>query len=532
MVEDGPKGLRIAAVNPPARALGVTEGLSFTDARARAPQLEHEDIDRAADAQALAALAEWMMRWVPLVALHGEDAMILETTGCDHLYGGEADMAAAISAKMTASGFAHCIALASTPGAAFGLAHDPARSEAPFICAPGREKADLAGAPVTALRLSADASQLLRRFGLTRIGQLYTVDRKSLARRFNSREAADAVLLRLDQVLGLKTEPLDYVYPAPDYAVRLPCPEPLGDLEGVKEGLTRLMAKLTAELAGHGLGARLFDLRAFRSDGSVVSLSVSAARAVRDPAHIHRLFRDRLETLDPGFGIDLLLLEARRTSPMAESSPPLSGDLAGEGADEAALSRLADRIVAKLGEGAVTVSAPFESHLPERAERRLPYRGSLPDWRGQTAETGLRPLRLFNQPEPVDVMAEVPEGPPLRFVWRRVVRKVTRADGPERIAPEWWLSLAAPSSAASLKGATLDWLSPKMDPRADAAQIEKIRTQLQEDARAETRQALPRARDYYRVEDDTGRRYWLFRDGLYGDERGGTPRWFMHGLFS
>lgn len=529
--ETGAGGDLLVAVNRAGRALGVEAGLTLTDAMARAPGLVIEPIDRVADRTALETLGAWMVRFSPLVALDGEDCLMLETTGCDHLFGGEAAMADMIADRLSQAGIKHRIGMAGVPGAAWALAHGVLEGP-PAILPDGGEREGLAILPVSGLRLSEDTLRLLRRFGLNRIGQLYQIDRKALARRFASREMADAVHIRLDQALGLRREPLRPLTPPPDYAARLHCPEPLGDLDGVREGLSRLTRDVCAQLAAHGRGARDFALVAFRSDGSVSSAFVSAARAVRDEKHVLRLFREKIERVDPGFGIDLLLLEARRTGAMAAGAVALSGDLAASDVDEVGLAALSDRITAKLGAGTVRYVRQQESHIPERAETLEPYEGRLPAW--ETARHQDRPLRMLASPEPLEVLAEVPDGPPLRFVWRRVARKATRADGPERIAPEWWLSFGAIQKPADPGGLSKDWLSPKLDPRADAALIAKTRTQLEqaEDSEPELISNLPRARDYYRIEDEAGRRYWIYREGLYGDGRGGAPRWFMHGLFT
>ena len=530
LVESGAHGLLVVAANAPARQLGVNEGLRFTDARARAPALVSEDIDRKGDAAALMALARWMIRLTPLVALDGEDGLMLETTGCDHLLGGEVAMMEKLGALLEAQGLPHQLGLASTPGAASALA----RAAPGTRLADGEEAEGLAGLPVSALRLSPAAGTLLRRFGLTRIGQLYGIDRKALARRFRSAAEADAVRLRLDQALGLRREPLSPLRPVPARTARLSCPEPIASSEAVRTGLEWLTAELCAQLSEFGQGARGFCLLAFRADGSQDMVEVRAARPVRSPKHVLRLFAEKLDRIDPGFGIDLLLLEAHRTGPMETGAVALSGDLAASDLDEVALSALADRITARLGEGRVEVADFRESHVPEEGEKVMAFDGALPAPYEFMPVAGPRPIRLFARPEPVEVLAEVPDGPPLRFIWRRIVRRVVRADGPERISPEWWRHLAPPPAAPHPDGLARKWLTPKMDPRADATQITKTR------ARWEAMQApgsepvkdLPRARDYYRVEDEEGRRYWVFRDGLYEDGRGGPPQWYVQGLFA
>lgn len=487
-------GLTVAAANPAAQAAGIQAGMRFSDARACLPGLSSEEIDRESDARALNLLARWMTCFSPLVALEGEDGLLLETTGCDHLFGGETRIAATLSEKLARTGYDHRIAIAGTPGAAQAVARHGAMRGAPQILSESQVRGGLSDLPVQALRLSPEAATLLRRFGLTRIGQLYGIDRKALARRFQSRQAADAVCLRLDQALGIRLEPITPLRPLAEHACRLPCPEPLTHAAGVEAGLQQLTEVLCADLSGKGLGGRHFLFTAFHSDGQVSEISAQAARPVRTPGHILRLFREKIDKVNPGFGIDLLLLEALRTGPMEMGSQRLSGELAATGVDEVALSALADRINARLGDNTVTLVIADARHAPDKAERCAAFTGTLPPAApSATGKGALRPVRMLSWPERVDVIAQVPDGPPLSFVWRRVIRRVVRSDGPERIAPEWWTFLPG------------------------------------KEARPGT---LPRTRDYYRIEDADGRRYWVFREGLYDDGRGQLPEWFVQGLFA
>ncbi|MEM9148357.1 MAG: DNA polymerase Y family protein [Pseudomonadota bacterium] len=490
LTERGTAGIWIAAADTAAEALGVTPGLRLADARARAPQLVTEEIDRAADAAALERLARWMTRWSPMAALDGRDGALLDVTGCAHLWGGESGLMADVSARLDRAGIRHRLGLACTPGAAWALAHT----------APGQitrlegDGASLAGGladlPVAALRLSEDTHTLLRRFGLTRIGQLGGIARIALARRFQSAEAADRVLLRLDQAMGRIAEPLHPLEETAEHIARLPCPEPLLDRRGVEAGLQRLATDLAIGLEAAGRGARSFRLSVYRTDGTRTTREAAAARPTRDPAHMVRLLAERLDGLDPGFGIDLMRLEADGLAPMESAPRPLPGRLGSEHTDLGALAALADRMAARLGAETVTVAAPQESHHPEWAEQARPFAGALPDWHAASpapGRDGPRPLSLFDRPEPLEVLAEIPDGPPVRFTWRQIARAVARAEGPERIGPEWW---------RARPGETL------------------------------------RARDYYRVEDTEGRRYWLYREGLYDDGQAALPRWYLHGLFA
>ncbi|MEQ9314650.1 MAG: DNA polymerase Y family protein [Henriciella sp.] len=528
LTETGPSGLLVAAANETAISFGIRPGLGFTDARARAPHLVSEDIDRKADREALDRLAHWMIRFTPLVALDGEDSLLLETTGCDHLHGGEPQMLAAIRALLDQNAIAYQAGLASTPGAAIALA----RAAPGTILKDGDEEAGLADLPVSSLRLSSEAHLLLKRFGLTRIGQLYGIDRKALARRFQSRTEADRTLLRLDQALGFRHEPLSPLRPVPARTARLNCPEPICTSEAIKLGLEKLTAELCEDLTAFGQGARGFALHAFRADGTQDMIEARMARPVRTPRHILRLFEEKIDRIDPGFGIDLLLLEACRTGPMEMSAAALSGDLAASDHDDVVLSALADRISGRLGAGAVSLIQRHESHFPERAEQVSSFEGEMPAPAPRAPQAGPRPVRILPRPEPIKVLAEVPDGPPLQFIWRKVTRRVSRADGPERISPEWWTHTAPPPQAVSPEGAARNWLNPKLDKRADHDLIAEARRAIEAGEASELVRLLPRARDYYRVEDEAGHRYWLFRDGLYDDGRGSAPDWYVHGLFA
>jgi len=474
------------AATAPARAGGVWPGLPLADARARVPDLVSEPVDRQADGDALRALTLWMIRWSPVAAVDGLDGAMLDITGVAHLFGGEAGLLADISRSLDRLGLTHRLAIADTPGAAWALAHE---GRAQLTRLDGPAEAGIADLPAAGLRLGPEALALLRRFGLTRIGQLYGIDRKALTRRFALGETADRVMLRLDQALGRVAEPLAGLAEPAEHRVRLDCPEPIGTREAVEEGLGRLMADLAHRLESAGLGARRFRLSAFRSDGTVSEVSIATARPERAPAHLLRLFGERLDRIDPGFGIDLLVLEASGCGAHDTAPRPLTRDLARDPVDPAALSALADRLTVRLGDGAVQVIEPVASHLPERSDNIRAFLGHLPNWppEGSLPDPAgpARPLTLLDRPEPVNVVAEILDGPPMRFLWRRVMRRVAKAEGPERIGPEWW--------------------------------------------RAEGRQA--RTRDYYRVEDQEGGRYWIYRDGLYGDGRGGMPVWYLHGIF-
>jgi protein ImuB len=305
--------------------------------------------------------------------------------------------------------------------------------------------------------------------------------RAALARRFHSPEISEAVLLRLDQALGRRDEPISPLLPVPSYRSRAAFAEPIVDGAFVPVALRDLLADLCRILAEDTKGARRLTLMAARVDGTTSTVGVGTSAPSRDTRHLAHLFEEKLAGLDPGFGIDALILSADVVDPLEAEQTGLH-DGAGS---TPCLTELVDRLANTLGADNVAQSCFRQSHIPERAETFAPAGAAPPVWPDRM-EKPPRPFRLFTRPEPIEVTAEVPEGPPLLFVWRRLPRRVVRAEGPERILPEWWLDL----------------------PSADG---------------------LPR--DYYRVEDVEGHRYWVFREGLYDRPGNGTPRWYVHGLF-
>jgi protein ImuB len=477
-------GQSIHAVTDAAARRGARPGMRLTDARALDPKLLVEPADPAGDAALLTRLARWAGRWSPLVEVDGADGLRLDVSGVAHLFGGEKELGDDMRERFAALGLTARIAMAPTAGAAWGLARFR-----PAMVGEAELPGALAPLPIAALRLDARTLQILQRLGLKTIGQLAGVPRNSLQRRFRK---AGSPLDALDRALGRRPDPLTAVAAdlVPRALARLA--EPATHPEAAAQALVRLIPDLARQLERHRLGARRLHLAGYRVDGSVAGTGVATAIPSRDPAHLHRLLKDKAAELDPEFGFDGFVLAASWCEPLdtAQDSLIESPDGAGD------VARLVDRLSVKLGPGRVRRPAPVESHLPERAsgwaEAVSSLRGASatersnganPDRSAPLAMTG-RPHHLFDRPEAIAVVYATPEGLPRRFVWRRVVHDIARVEGPERIAPEWW---RARSSA--------------------------------------------RLRDYYRVEDGAGRRYWIFREGIIGDGRGGAPLWFMHGLF-
>ncbi len=586
--------LRIAAMNDAAARLGLTVGTALADARARHPALEVAPSDPAADQGLLEAIADWCDRYTPLAGIDAPAGVMLDVTGCTHLFGGEAALARDIVTRLAAQGLRARVGIADTPSCAWAVARygvwadmpvirgepkgrsltsklagadspsplprgersraqrageggrtstdgfepphptpsvstSPRRGEveeatsagsmysgrAPasrndedrhvVIVPPGAMREALAPLPLAALRLDPETVAALADVGLNRIADVLDLPRATLAARFDA-----SFLRRLDQALGREDEPITPKRPAPSYMAEQHFAEPIARERDVLGTIARLSIRLGYAMEARGEGARLIELALFRTDGKVHRLAVGAGAPVHEANRISRLFADRLaglgEACDPGFGYDLVRLSA----PVTERCAPVQTSLAADhgAADHAGeLGHLVDRLGARFGLRRVTRLVPQDTHIPEFAVAAVPAHAHLAcaasRLRGaaevqakavperdatepatQDTLAPARPARLFARPERIEAIAEVPDGPPVRFRWRRVLHEVTAAEGPERIALEWWRDAA---------GSAL-------------------------------------TRDYFRIETRAGMRVWLYREGLYGRETD-APRWFLHGLF-
>ncbi len=487
LVESGAKGLRLVACDPLAITRGLKPGKRLADARARVPDLATALAEPESDAAMLLRLARWAERWSPAVMPDAPDGLMLDATGVAHLFGGEAMLIADIKGQCARLHFTAIAAIAGTPPAARALA----RFSRQMVLGSGSERDGLDPLPVEALGLDPETCHTLGRLGLKTIGDLCRVPRASLARRFRGERSAP-VLKSLDEALGLADCPLHPLMPEPALVVRHCVMDPIVTHEGIEAILTLLSQTLSARLADAGHGALRVALKLYRTDASRAVVPAGLARPSRDPRHLMRLIAPRLSEVDLGFGVDAATLEALTTAPIDYRQENLDGAPPAGGIE---LAALADRIANRPDGAALARFRYIESHLPERAEgfaapgfgegRQSPL---PPPPQGPPGAAPDRPLVLFDRPEEASVLAAVPDGPPVRFTWRRLARRVVRAEGPERISPEWWTT---PSGAST-----------------------------------------PRLRDYYVVEDAEGRRYWLFREGLYGEGAATSPRWYVHGLFA
>ncbi len=468
LVEGGTKGLRLSALNQAARNFGLMRGQRLADARAAVPDLLTEQHETEKDVTSLLGLCRWMERYSPWVAPDGRDGILLDVTGIPHLFGGEAAMQKDIQNKLMAYGFSSRAGLAETIGAAWALAH----YAAPFSTGADTFK----NLPIEALRIDTNAARTLRRLGLKTIGSLLSLPRSSLARRFRGESIDENVLLRLDELQGHRHEPLNAINPPSSFMAHRALMEPVITHEGLQAILSALTQNLCHDLEAKRQGALRLILKLFRSDGSRAQLPAGLSAPSHNPGHILRLLTPKLDSLDAGFGIDAMTLEARETASMVERQYGFTDDV-----NQQTLSQLNDRVMNRQDQTLTQLQA-LQSHVPERAEIAAGF--------SETTQPALtypmqnhRPLLIFEHPEPAAVIAAVPDGPPMRLTWRRVTRRIVKSRGPERIAPEWWKLTSG-----------------------------------------------ERPRDYYSIEDDQGRRYWLYRDGLYGEENDQPPKWFVHGL--
>jgi len=474
LIAETAHGPRITAVNDAGLAAGARAGMMLADARALCPGLATAPSDPAGDLAFLERLALWAQRWGPWSALDPPDGVIVEVTGAAHLFGGEAALLADARACLAARGLVARLAIAPTAGAAWALArYGPELAQ----FHPGDSLDDL---PIAALRLDGDTSLLLRRLGLKRVGDIAGIGRDALARRFRTvRAPAANPLVRLDQLLGRLPEPLLPVVAQAIPLVQRRLVEPIRHRALLDQVVADLAAALVRELEGLALGARRLELGLWKVDGEVLVRRLEMAAASRDAGHILRLFGAKLDDIDAGFGIELARLSAPWCEPLVLTQADFEATAEAHGIS---LAACIDRLSVRLGEGAVRRPIPHASHVPERAQR---WQAPLAPEAASQGELAFhaRPLKLLDRAEPIAVLYASPDGQPRRFRWRGNVHEVARAEGPERIAPEWWRERSG-----------------------------------------------VRLRDYYRIEDEQGRRYWIYRAGLSGDGRGGPPEWFLQGL--
>ncbi|WP_301751116.1 DUF6504 family protein [uncultured Erythrobacter sp.] len=495
LILESAHGPRITAANDAGLAAGARVGMLLADARALCPDLVAVPGDPAGDLAALEKLALWAQRWGPWSALDPPDGLLVDVTGAAHLFGGEEALLADVMRAFAARGLTARAALAPTAGAAWALSHYARpRAIIPPLQGEDHMLRQLGDLPVAALRLDDDVLTVLRRLGIKRLGELAGVSgagedpgqeaaaRDALRRRFrNHRSPAANPLLRLDQLLGRVPEPLLPVIERPMPLVQRRLMEPLRHRNLLDRVVEDLAADMVRALEARGEGARRLELALWRVDGEVLSRRIELAAATREASHITRLFAARLDDVEAGFGIEAVQLRASWSEPLSLSQADLDAAAEDHGT---ALAACIDRLTVRLGAKAVTRPVARASHIPERAQSWQPPLAPVPPSQGALAFHA-RPLKLLDRAELIAVLYASPDGVPQRFRWRGNVREVCRVEGPERIAPEWWRE-----------------------------------------------RSTARLRDYYRIEDEAGRRYWIYRQGTLGDGRGGVPDWFLQGLYA
>jgi protein ImuB len=468
--------LHIHALEARAQRLGLHKGQPLANARAMVQPLNVVAADERADARLLDGIADWCDRFTPLVSLDCPDGLLLDITGAAHLFGGEAAMLSLVVRRIGEQGFAVQGAIAGTSLSARALARYAPRSIVP----PGGEATAMAPLPISALECGDKSLRALRHAGLKTIGMVAERQHSELAERMGR-----GFVTRLHILLGEQEQPLTPRRALPDLMAEQRFAEPIVTQDTITASLLSLAESLSGVLEREGRGVRVLEAAFFRADGQVDRIAIKMGEPLRDPAIMLRLLRQKLDALadplDAGFGFDVIRLEAL----LAEETNPATISFDTNENARRQIAFLVDRLSVRFGEHRVQRFVPQDTHIPEAAAVAVPAqdRDFTGDWRlkRQAGDPPRRPLRLLERPEEVSAIASVPDGPPMRFRWRRAQFEVTRAEGPERIALDWW-----------------------------------------------KREGL--TRDYFRVETGDGQRFWLYRDGLY--HQIGAPRWYMQGVFA
>ncbi len=482
--------------------------MRLADARALVPNLIAQTADPDGDHQALERLARWCLQYSPwirtetsreAILLPGstclfDHGLCLDISGCAHLFGGEEALATAIQDRLARFTLTAHLAIGDSVGAAWALARFATGTGSTTIAPTNSIKIELANLPLAALRLGLQETEDLARLGIRQIRDLYKLPRAALSQRFGP-----TVLRRLDQALGLQAEPLSPDQETPPLWCRRAFAEPIAHPDDIARAANQLCRDLASRLNKDGLGVLQLRCSLFLAEGTIRHAYLNLARASRDAAHLSRLLIEHLPGLDADLGADAMTLTALTAEPLAAlqydwSLPATSQSTEATNLDDPELGLLIDRLGNRLGMQNIARFAPNDSHLPENAVRVITPLSTPDDQMRAWADPDdlPRPVKLLPSPELVETVAEVPDGPPVLFRWRGRMHRVVRADGPERIAPEWWRQFSLSNPA-------------------------------------------PQTRDYFRIEILEGQRYWLYRLGLYPEQGGDSdtqPRWYLHGFFA
>ncbi len=519
VVEDRAGLQALSSLSAPASAAELRRGQPLRDAHAMCPDLITRARMPHAEAAFLGALRRWAGKFSPWVAEEPPASLIVDLTGCAHLFGGEEALMAQVAEDCADLGLTVQAGIADTAGAAWALARYAGRGAAPArsgdaidqeayatraravkrrhwerggpapprgtpeggtmrIAPPGQTVRAIASLPVAALRLDAEMVEALGRLGLRRVEDILGQPRAGLARRFGR-----GLVQRLDQALGTEPEPISPAKPPAHFGVRLTLPDPIGLESDIAAAIDRLLPRLEVLLTEKGRGARRVRLECHRADHTMDWAEVGLARPSAEPDRIRPLLMMKVPDIDAGFGIDRVRIEATVTEPVYAVQHRGHADAAAAAqtrqSGAAAFEILIGRLGARIGMDAITRQHPADSHIPEKAVKTLAAAWSEParHWDPPPAP---RPLRIW-RPEPV--MAEDTPDLPLSFRWRRQTYEIAAASGPERIAPEWWLD-------------DPEWRSG--------------------------------VRDYWRVTTVGGGRLWLY----YAHGGGLSSGWFCQGVFA
>jgi len=458
----------ITAVSTVAQTQGLETGMTLADARAIVPGLQVFDDRPELAQQLLLGLGKWTIRYTPSAAVDLPDGLLLDVTGCAHLWGGEAPYLQEIIARLNAFGYKVGAAMADTIGAAWAIAR---YGKTGAVIDSDEQTAAILSLPPAALRLEMPVLLLLQKLGLHQVSSFAAMPRSALRRRFGP-----ALLNRLDQAVGREEEMILPIEVIPPYQERLPCLEPILTATGIEIALQRLLEALCKRLQQEGKGFRTAVLKAYRVDGKVEEVSIGTNRASHNEVHLFRLFEDKLRYIEPALGIELFILEATKADDVAAAQETLW--TSGCKMDSISFAELVDRLTNKIGANAIRRYLPEQHYWPERSFKPAAYlqEKTATAWRNEKP----RPMQLLPVPEPIEVSAPIPDYPPMLFRYQGKLHRIKKADGPERIEREWWLDEGL-------------------------------------------------HRDYYAVEDEAGQRYWLFRSGHYDED---NYRWFIHGFFA
>jgi protein ImuB len=459
----------ITAINKKAESQGITHGMAVADARAIVKNIVVVDDIPLLEQKVLRGLAEWSIRFSPIVTSDVPDGLIIDATGCSHLWGGEKEYLRAISNRIKEMGYGVRISMADTIGCAWAVARFGKLSS---IVEPGKELEALQSLPSISLRLEEQTIARLNKLGLRQVNDFIAMPRVSLRRRFG-----DHMIKRLNQALGYEEEFIESVIPIEIFEERLPSIDPISTRKGIEIALERLIEQICSRLMKEGKGLRQCVFKGYRIDGKMQTLQISTNMATHNATHIFKLFEICLNKFEPGPGVELFSLQVQKLDDVIAAQEELW--TSGKGLEDQGLSQLLDRISGRFGKNAVSRYLPDEHFWPERSIKLAASltEKATSDWKAERP----RPVQLLATPEKIEVMAPVPDYPPMQFRYNNKLHKIQKADGPERIEQEWWIQQGE-------------------------------------------------HRDYYYVEDEEGKRYWLFRSGHYTGDK--THQWFLHGFFA